>query len=204
MADRVRRFAPAVRHVHRASAALMGLCVGTAALLYVPSLSVLVGHRYLVEQVHVIAGASLPVPLLLGLRSAAVRADLRRLNRFTRVDWLWLRRVRDLPVGKFNAGQKLNGALSAGAVLVLLGTGALMYFTDLVRLSLRTGATFVHDWTALALGLLLLGHVLKASRDREASEGMRTGSVPRWWAEEHHPAWDSAGELEVDDDGAVV
>ncbi len=189
----VRRFAPAVRRVHRAVAVLMGLCVASAACLYVPQLETLVAHRYLVEQVHVYAGVALPVPVLLGLLSPDVRADLRRLERFAPSDWQWLRR-RDrrtggLRVGKFNGGQKLNGALSAGAVLVLLGTGLLMRFTGLVRLTLRTGATFVHDWTALGLVLLLLGHLWHASRDPYALRGMRTGDVPLRWARERHAAW---------------
>jgi formate dehydrogenase subunit gamma len=189
----LRRFDPAVRLVHRGTAVLMGTCIVTAAFLYLPPLSIAVGHRYVVKLVHVYAGFALPSPLLLGLRSPAVRADLSRLNRFTPVDRAWLSRTargaRTLRVGKFNAGQKLNGALSAGATLVLLGTGVLMFFTELARLTLRTGATFVHDWTALALGLLVLGHVVKASRDQDASAGMRTGDVPLEWAREHHPAW---------------
>ncbi|MCU1603401.1 MAG: fdnI [Frankiales bacterium] len=190
--DPVRRFAPAVRRVHRAMAVLMGSCVVTAAFLYVPGLSVVVGHRYVVATVHEYSGFALPVPLLLGLLSPDYRSDLRRMNRFSPVDRQWLRRSNrrlGLPVGKFNAGQKLNGALSVGAMGVLLGTGILMFDTHLVRLSLRTGATFVHDWSALALGLLLVGHVLKASRDREAGQGMKTGDVSLAWAKEHHPGW---------------
>lgn len=185
----LRRFAPSVRRVHRATGLLMGVCIVTAAFLYIPSFAVLTGNRYLLAQLHVLSGVALPVPLLVGLRSSEVRADLRRLNRFTHGDRLWLLRRKGLKVGKFNAGQKLNGALSAGAVLVLLGTGVLMYFTHLVRLTLRTGATFVHDWSALALGLLILGHALKASRDPDATNGMKHGDVPVEWAREHHAAW---------------
>jgi formate dehydrogenase subunit gamma len=206
----LRRFEPSVRRVHRAMALLMGTCVVTAALLYVPSLSVLVGHRYWVANLHTYSGFLLPVPLLVGLRSVDYRADLRRMSRFSAVDRQWLRRsarrAGDLAVGKFNAGQKLNGALCVGAIGVLLGTGVLMFDTDLVRLSLRTGATFVHDWTALALGLLLSGHLWRASRDADASRGMRTGDVPVYWARDQHPGWaaEELGELEVHDDGTVV
>jgi len=72
---------------------------------------------------------------------------------------------------------------------VLLGTGVLMNFPDLVRLSWRTGATFVHDWFALGLGLLVLGHIYFALKDREARRGMRTGHVTAQWAHTEHAAW---------------
>ena len=187
------RFTRAERAVHRTVAVLMGSCLVTAAILYNGSLMLLVGHRDVVETVHVWSGLALPVPMLAGLASAAYRLDLRRLNRFTPDDWRWLRsrtrRDGTIRVGKFNAGQKINAWLVAGATGVLLGTGALMYWTGLVRLTWRSGATFVHDWTALALGLLVVGHLVYALRDPEARRGMRTGRVSVRWAGAEHSAW---------------
>ena len=186
------RFSRAERAVHRTLAVLMIVCIASAAVLYNGSLAIPIGHRHLVSLIHVYSGFALPVPLLLGVISAAYRADLRRLNRFTPSDWRWLRRgLRDgaIRIGKFNAGQKLNASVSSGAILVLLGTGTLMYFPGLVRLSWRTGASFVHDWFALALGLLVLGHVTFAMKDFESRRGMRTGRVSASWAREEHNAW---------------
>lgn len=88
---RVHRFTRAERWVHRTTAALMGVCVVTAACLYIPQLAELVGRRELVVRVHECAGLALPVPVLLGLASRAFRADLRFLNRFGRHDQVWLR-----------------------------------------------------------------------------------------------------------------
>ncbi|MGW2402218.1 cytochrome b/b6 domain-containing protein [Kitasatospora sp. NPDC001664] len=190
---RVARFSPAQRRVHRATAALMLTCLATAAVLYLPSLSQLVGRRGLVRTVHEWAGLLLPVPLLLGLVSHHLRADLTRLNRFTAADRTWLRAVRHgsphRPAGKFNAGQKLYAAFTAGAVLVLLGTGLLMWFTGLAPLAWRTGATFVHDWLATAVAVAVTGHIWMAARDPEARRGMRTGTVSRPWAAREHPDW---------------
>ena len=187
------RFTKAERWVHRATGLLMGTCLVTAFVLYYGPVSLAVGHRHTVELIHVWAGYALAAPLLLGLLSSAYRADLRVLNRFTREDWRWLRsknrRDGSFEVGKFNAGQKLNAALTAGSIVVLLGTGTLMFWTGLVRLAWRTGATFVHDWFALGLGLLVLGHLWFAISDPEAREGMRTGRVRRSWAKKEHPAW---------------
>jgi formate dehydrogenase subunit gamma len=197
------RFGRTARWVHGALGVLMLVCLLTAAVLYMSSLQVLVGHRRVVELVHVWCGLALPVPLLLGLASAGYRAELRRLNRFTPADWRWLRsrtrRDGRIPVGKYNAGQKLNGSLSTGAIGVLLLTGVVMLSTDLAPLSWRTGATLVHDWTALAVGLLVLGHTSFALRDPVALRSLRTGTVHRDWARREHSAW--AAEVERARDG---
>ncbi|WP_202121097.1 cytochrome b/b6 domain-containing protein [Streptomyces sp. BA2] len=193
VASRVRRFTPTQRWVHRATALLMGICVATAACLYVPQLAELVGRRALVVTVHEWSGLLLPAPFLAGLASRAFRGDLRLLNRFGPHDKAWLRRRNPHRLaGKFNAGQKLYAGWLAGAVLVMLGTGLLMWFTDLAPLAWRTGSTFVHDWLALALGLVIAGHVGMAWADPEARRGMRTGSVDPGWAERRHPLWLSA------------
>ncbi|MER6525050.1 cytochrome b/b6 domain-containing protein [Streptomyces sp. NPDC001508] len=193
---RLPRFSRAERWVHRTTAALMGVCVLTAACLYVPQLAVAVGRRALVVRVHECAGLALPVPVLLGLASRAFRADLRFLNRFGPHDRVWLRAAlrRDKrhsarPAGKFNAGQKVYAAWIAGATLVMLGTGLMMWFTHLTPLMWRTSATFVHDWLALTMGVVLAGHIGMALADPEARRGLRTGTVSRDWAAREHPLW---------------
>ncbi|MFC9056805.1 cytochrome b/b6 domain-containing protein [Streptomyces sp. NPDC057074] len=193
---RVPRFTLAERWAHRATAGLMGVCVLTAACLYVPQLAQLVGRRALVVTVHQWAGVALPLPVLAALGSRALRADLGLLNRFGPHDRRWLlaalrrdgRRV-SRPAHKFNAGQKIYAAWVAGATLVMLGTGLMMWLTHLTPLVWRTSATFVHDWLALTLGIVLAGHVGMALADPEARRGMRTGSVTRAWAEREHPLW---------------
>ncbi|MCC0099481.1 cytochrome b/b6 domain-containing protein [Streptomyces flavotricini] len=193
--ERIHRFSGAERWIHRSTAALTGLCAGTAACLYLPALAELVGRRHLLVTVHVWSGLLLVVPFLLGLASSAFRADLRRLGRFGPHDRVWLRaalrrdRVTRRPAGKFNAGQKVYAGWLAGAVLVMAGTGMLMWWTGLVPLVRRTAATFVHDWLALTMGVVLAAHIGKALADPEARRGLRTGSVDRGWAEREHPLW---------------
>ncbi|GAA0327452.1 cytochrome b/b6 domain-containing protein [Actinoallomurus spadix] len=192
------RFARAVRGVHHVTALLMLVCLVTAAMLYVPALAEAVGRRHLVRTIHVLAGFGLPVPALLGWASRAFREDVRRLDRFSPDDWRWLR-GRDRratvggrgihPVGKFNAGQKLNAAFVAGAILVMLGTGWILAFPHPWPDTFRTGATFVHDWLTLAVFAVILGHLWYALRDPGALSGMFIGRVTPEWAARHHPAW---------------
>jgi formate dehydrogenase subunit gamma len=107
----------------------------------------------------------------------------------------WLRGVPDRlrsgapepPVGRFNAGQKLNAALSALGLAVLYATGLALL---LVGRGLPQGP--LHTLTTVALVGLLSGHVFMAVLNpgtRHALRGMTLGEVDRGWAEHHHPLW---------------
>ncbi|MGW4102274.1 cytochrome b/b6 domain-containing protein [Streptomyces sp. NPDC004976] len=192
---RLLRFTAAVRWVHHTTAALAGVCVVTAACLYVGPLAELVGRRRLVTLVHEWSGVAMFLPVLLGLASRALRSDLSLLNRFEDHDRRWLRtalrrrRTSNIPSGKFNGGQKAYAAWTGGAGLVMLGTGLMLWFPQLFALSLRTGATFVHDWLALAVAVVVAGHIGKALGDPEARRGMWSGTVSRAWADREHRLW---------------
>lgn len=174
----------------------MLLCLVTAACLYLGPLAQLVGRRPLVAAVHEWSGLCLPLPLLLGLFSRDLRADLHRLNRFAVYDRRWLRAVRRRltspqarPAGKFNAGQKIYAGWIAGAVLVMMFTGLLMWFWGVLPFISRTSAVFVHDCLAWAITIVVAGHMRMAYRDPEARLGMRTGYVSAAWVERYHSRW---------------
>jgi formate dehydrogenase subunit gamma len=197
------RFDRVERAVHWINAVLFLILVVTGAALYLEPIGALIGRRALVEDIHVYTGLALPIPLIIGLCGwwgRGLRADLRRFNRWTKDDRAWLRalfqarterrqRMKVIRVGKFNAGQKLNAAFIAGAALVLLGTGVIMRWYHPWPLDWRTGATFVHDWLALSVGLIILGHIGMALRDWDALRAMVVGTISRAWAKRHAPAW---------------
>jgi formate dehydrogenase subunit gamma len=192
---RVRRFDGVERALHWATAVLFLVLLATAAALFVDPISRVVGRRALVRDVHVWAGLLLPVPGLLAFtvgRTAELLADRRRLDRWTAEDRRWLRSLGRDPyarTGKFSPGQKLNAAIVAGSVPVMLATGVVMRWFEPFPLDWRRGATFVHDWLAVALFLLIAGHILLGLADREALRGIVRGTVSDAWARKHHPAW---------------
>lgn len=192
---RLRRFDGAERFLHWATAALFLVLMATAAVLYLAPLSAAVGRRPLVREVHVVAGLLLPAPWLFarsGLRSPALRADVRRLARWDAADRRWMRSAGRDPfvrLGKFHPLQKLNAAFTAGTIPVMLATGAVMRWFEPFPLEWRTGATFVHDWLAVVLTVVVVVHIGKALADREALGGMLRGSVRARWARRHHPRW---------------
>ena len=196
----IERFDRVERTVHWANAVVFGVLLLTAAALYFPPLMAIFGRRRLVQDIHLGAGLAAPIPLIAGLVSRRYRADLRRFNRWSADDRTWLRlalanrrgrtagRAR-LVDGKFNAGQKLNAAFTAGVVVVMLLTGIIMFWFHPWPLSWRTGATYTHDWLAAAVVIVIAGHVSYAMRDPDALRSMWRGTVSRQWARLHANGW---------------
>jgi formate dehydrogenase subunit gamma len=189
------RFERPERWLHWANATLFLALLATGMTLYVGPLSALVGRRVLVKDVHVISGLLLPVPLLLAVTGpwrASVLADVRRLARWTTDDGRWLRsrgRLGHATMGKFNAGQKLNASFVLGCIPVMLATGAIMRWFDPFPLAWRTGATFVHDWLALVLLAVIVGHIAKALAEPVALAAMLRGRVPADHVRRAQPGW---------------
>lgn len=192
---RLDRFDVNERVLHWLNAVLFAVLMATAAVLYVDPISALVGRRATIRQIHVVSGLALPVPLavaLLGPWRRPLRADVAVLARWDGTDRRWLRsfgRRRGARYAKFHPGQKLNAAFTLGFIAVLLGTGAIMRWFGPFPLAWRTGATFVHDWTAFTALVVIAGHIRMALSDRDALWSMVRGWVPEEWARRHRPDW---------------
>ena len=193
---RILRFDLVQRSAHWANALLFGILMATALPLYFGSLGALVGRRGLVEQIHLWAGIALPVPIvvsLVGPWGRRMRRDLHRINRWTRDEIRWLRTLGgpNAPpvVDKFNPGQKLNAIFVGAAIVVMLGSGCVLKWFAYFPLSWRSGATFVHDVFALAVFVVVFGHVGFALTHFDALRSMVTGWIDERWASRHAPEW---------------
>ncbi len=143
--------------------------------------------------IHVGAAVVLVAGLLvLTARARAVRTTARDLSTLDADDRVWLSPTRLLqrrpppPVGRFNAGQKVN------ARLVVVGLAGL-YLTGITLLLVGHGPLGgLHGPFAFATAVLAAGHMFMAivnPQTRPALRGMTLGSVDRDWATHHHPLW---------------
>jgi formate dehydrogenase subunit gamma len=71
----------------------------------------------------------------------------------------------------------------------MLATGGVMRWFAPFPLAWRTGATFVHDWFAIALLVVVVGHIAKALAEPIALRSMARGTMPAAHVERRHPRW---------------
>ena len=190
-----KRFSRTERTLHWANAIFFLALLATGLMLYLPSLEIAVGRRPLIQSVHFWSGIAwvsvLVAIVVLGDRRGIMRTA-RELDRFDRDDLRWLAGRKPAPQGRFNAGQKINTALTAAFTILFLVTGLLLWFGERDT-SLRFASTVVvHDGLMYISILLLLGHLYLAvihPATRHALRGITVGTVSEEWAAQHHPKW---------------
>jgi formate dehydrogenase subunit gamma len=190
----IRRFSRTERTLHWVHAAAFFVLLGSGLVLYVPKLSEAVGRRPFVKDVHFDTGLAwiVAIALIVALGDRrGLRRTMRELDAFDRDDRLWLRRI-PRPQGRFNAGQKLNAALTASFAVLFAVSGVLLWYGERNN-SFRLGGTILlHDGLMYLSLVLLVGHLYLAliyPSTKHALRGMTTGSVRREWAREHHVKW---------------
>jgi formate dehydrogenase subunit gamma len=199
---RLLRFDRVQRAAHWANATLFFILMFTAIPLYFGSFFGIVLPRHLIEQIHLWTGLSLALPILVSLVGpwgTAMRQDVRRINFWTRDEIRWLRTfgTSRLEADKFNPGQKLNAIFIGASILVMLVTGSMLQWFRFFSVSLRSGATLVHDIFAWAIFIVVIGHIVMAVTHREALRSIFKGWVSESWAKRHSGRW--LKEVRLDD-----
>ena len=166
------------------------------------ALGVNVGHAAAFP-VHVgsvfVLAAGLVLVALTGDRRAVVRTA-RDLRTFRRDDRRWLAQASRIalrggegpPVGRFNAGQKLNTLLISALLLASTASG-LYWWAKLHGVFANSNLDgAIHNVAGVMIIVLVCGHLYMAVLNpatREALRGITTGSVDAEWAAHHHAAW---------------
>jgi formate dehydrogenase subunit gamma len=190
----IRRFSRTERALHWVHAAAFFVLLGSGLVLYVPRLSTAVGGRPFMKDVHVYTAvawlAAIVLIVAVGDRRG-LRRTLRELDLFDEDDRLWLRRYRR-PQGRFNAGQKLNAALTAAFAVLFAVSGALLWLGERDTRFRFASTVLLHDGLMYVSLVLLLGHLYLAviyPATRHSLRGITLGSVRRDWARVHHAKW---------------
>ena len=197
----IRRFSRTERAIHWIHASAFFVLLFTGLVLYLPWLTEKIGRRPLMKDIHIdtaIAWAcALLLVVLVGDRRG-LRRTLREVDLYDRDDRLWLRRI-PRPQGRFNAGQKLNAALTASFAVLFAVSGTLLWLGERDHRFQWSSTILLHDGLMYVSLVLLVGHLYLAliyPSTRHALRGMTTGSVRRDWARRHHPKWVAEAEAE--------
>ena len=175
--------------------------LGSGLVLYLPRLSELVSRRPLVKAIHIDAAIAWAVALVVivavGDRRGLART-VREFELFDADDRRWLT-GRKAPQGRFNAGQKLNAALTAAFALLFGVSGFLLWYGERDTRFRFASTVLLHDGLMYVSLVLLVGHLYLAvihPATRHALRGMTLGTVNEDWAREHHAKWVDAADSE--------
>jgi len=190
----LRRFSRTERALHWVHATAFFILLASGLVLYLPTLSERISRRPLVKAVHLWTAvgwiAALTLVVFIGDR-AGLRRTLRELDRFDADDRRWLRRAR-APQGRFNAGQKLNAAISGALAVLLAVSGFLLWYGERDTRVRFASTLLVHDGLMYVFLVLLVGHLYLAiihPSTRHALRGITLGTVREDWARRHHSKW---------------
>lgn len=102
-------------------------------------------------------------------------------------------RDENLPeVGKYNAGQKLAYWAMVLSMVLLMGSGLIMwreFFSHMFTVDTLRIAMIVHALSGFVLILTIIVHVYASIWVKGTIKAMTTGFVSRAWAKHHHPLW---------------
>lgn len=114
-------------------------------------------------------------------------------------DKVWLKKAHKYAVhdeeglpeaGRFNAGQKMLFWVQSLATLALFGSGAVLWFPELMPRAARLAAILIHPSAAIvSIGGIIVHIYMGTAAVPGAFRGMIQGWVHPAWARSHHPKW---------------
>jgi formate dehydrogenase subunit gamma len=194
----VDRYSGRVRVNHWVTAISLILLTLSGAALFHPSLfflSSLFGGGSNTRALHPWLGVVL-------LASFAILfVQMVKYNFWTKVDTQWMRHIGDvmsgheenLPeIGKYNGAQKIVFWLMTLLIIVLFGTGIVIwyeYFGASFTIEQQRFGHIVHALAAIAMLLVVIVHVYAGFYVRGTMSAMTEGKVTGGWAFRHHRLW---------------
>ena len=194
----VDRYTPGARANHWLTAVCLVLLALSGLSLFHPSLfflTALFGGGQWTRAIHPWIG----VVLFFSFSGLFIR--FWKANLWKREDGTWLAHLRDviadheenLPeVGKYNAGQKAVFWLMSVLILILIGSGLVIwdqYFFNYTTIPQKRLATLVHSIAAVTIISVWIVHVYAAIWVRGTIGAMTKGQVTGGWAWRHHRKW---------------
>ncbi len=89
-----------------------------------------------------------------------------------------------------HAGQKMLFWLQCVSTLLLVASGVVLWFPEMMPRGLRLAAILIHPLTAvISLGAIIVHIYMGTAAVPGAFKGMVRGWVKPRWAARHHPKW---------------
>ncbi len=96
----------------------------------------------------------------------------------------------DDDVGKYNGGQKIYFFIVTILMVLLLGTGIVLWFPLSFAAPLRQLSIIVHDASFILFAASIVVHIyLGTAAEPGTFQAMTRGTVSKPWARLHHPRW---------------
>jgi formate dehydrogenase subunit gamma len=195
----VERYGVSDRLNHWVVAILFVLLALTGLAFFHPSfffLSVVLGGPVWARILHPFLG------LVMAASFVGLAIRVWRDNFIKPVDIEWLKMIEEvinngdgpdkLPIGKYNAGQKLMFWTMVGSVAALVLSGLLIwraYFAEYFPIPVLRFSMVIHMLAGFTGILALIVHVYAAIWVKGTIRAMVRGNVDADWAKHHHPEW---------------
>ena len=197
----VDRYTPGARINHWITATCLVLLAISGLALFHPSLfflTALFGGGQATRAIHPWIG------VVLFFSFAGLFLRFWRLNLWRGADTTWPVRLNEVlgnrdhedpelvEIGKYNAGQKVVFWGMTLLIIVLIGSGLVIwdqYFSEYTGLTQKRWAVLVHSLAAITIICVWIVHVYAAIWVRGTIPAMTKGTVTGGWAWRHHRKW---------------